>query len=1143
MIKKGIITIALAVFLIGFISAVGVNTGSWSNPTLKLGTWEETFNGTEGNAGARINANGNDGQWNLTNLISGTVEVLGPLIYKTPYTSGTFKIQSGPWGDPINVNVNAKVIADRNTGGKSILYFSTPYGGYTLVVLGKVTETSRDLTKHGGNVELTRMYIFDSDTLFVDELFEEGIYSEFLEDNLEFNYTIQGAIDASSSGDKIYVAAGTYDERIDITKPLSLIGAGVGNSIIDATSFGTDGDVIQITALIGNTKIEGFDIKTGDHNNGITSSGGTGATGKIEILKNHIISTNYCVDEYCENEQFGIIAGYGDVRKLIISNNEISNTASNSILVELQKGLTEITNNTLNGGFPSIFFMTYDDQDVTTLQKISGNIIDMSTADIGTGVAGIGINPSTYYVTLERREGKYSNFEISNNLITGLHDISFKGISIGENSADGSSGGFDDLKIFGNNISGTDGKGIQLFGHITDSDIHDNILSGLYQGMKVFTYESTFYPENNEIYHNTFSGNTVGIVNLGTNILDATYNYWGDCTGPAFGFYNSGTGDSITNTSGKVLFNPWIGICIENKSGGDCAYELKNVTLSADVTSLLDINKVWFSYTLNGVNWTSKPATKKIGDSSNYSITIPSSELIGGMNVSWNVYANDSFGFEFHNGEKTFYVRNPTFLGINPSPDGSNGWWIKEPTFTLTKDSLGGNVYYQWDSDKPLSYEGSFGLENIPNSLNQSAGTIDLNWWTNFGGTCGNETHQIQMIYIDMAKPLITDLLPGNGTTVFTNRPNISVIFDDIYGTNSGLDNNSIQMKIDNNLTLIINTKVNFSGGMKWLLSFTPNVNLTEGNHQVYLNVTDKAGWSSQKTWNFTINTTASFDMIIYSPQNNTMSGEKQIPFNISLNNKVEKIEYKNYNDNVPKWRSLCKNCEEYGYLGREKTKSVNEDENIIGIRATGYFGQISEKNISVFVDSKEPTISLIGPKKNQVTNGSDFSLKYTENNLRQILLLGNKTGNITNQCNESGKNVICNAQIDLHDFDGKFIEYWFNVSDDIRSIQSKKTTVLVDTTSPILKVNFPVNNLTNTTIYERKVPFNISVSEEVTLEFMDNSVAKPKWTKICSDCTSYGIDKLKTKSFNEGTHNLTFRAIDEAGNSDSEAVNFNVVF
>ena len=108
--------------------------------------------------------------------------------------------------------------------------------------------------------------------------------------------TIQAGISAVTSGGTVNVAAGNYPERLTIPEPLTLSGAGVGLSIIDATSFSTQGNVIDITALTGNTKIQGFDIKTGNKSNGIHSSGGTDAAGKIEILNNHIISPDNSVE-------------------------------------------------------------------------------------------------------------------------------------------------------------------------------------------------------------------------------------------------------------------------------------------------------------------------------------------------------------------------------------------------------------------------------------------------------------------------------------------------------------------------------------------------------------------------------------------------------------------------------------------------------------------------------------------------------------------------------------------------------------------------------------------------------------------------------------------------------------------------------
>jgi hypothetical protein len=345
------------------------------------------------------------------------------------------------------------------------------------------------------------------------------------------------------SGSTVNVAAGMYRERLTITKPLILTGAGVGLSIIDATSFETTGNVIDITALTGNTKIEKFDIKTGDHSNGIHSSGGTDAAGMIEILNNHIISTNFDEPHF----QFGIIAGYGDVRKLLITGNEISNTYNNSILVEKQGGETQITGNTLNGAYPTIWFMTYDGMNVAALQKVSGNTIDMSAAVPGNGGSGVAFNPSTSFVAVPGRTGKYDNVEISNNVITGLGDVSFKGISVGESSTDGIAGGVTSLKIFGNTVSGTSGKGIQFYGHITGADIHNNVLTGLYDGIKAFSYLTAFYPENNAIYRNQITGASNLLVEwAGTTTFDVEENWWGSSAGP-----------NSAKMSANVDYSPW----------------------------------------------------------------------------------------------------------------------------------------------------------------------------------------------------------------------------------------------------------------------------------------------------------------------------------------------------------------------------------------------------------------------------------------------------------------------------------------------------------------------------------------------------------------------------------------------------------
>lgn len=81
------------------------------------------------------------------------------------------------------------------------------------------------------------------------------------------NYTtIQGAIDAASPGDTIYVFNGTYQENIVVSKALSLIGENSATTTIDADAVS---DAINITANWVN--ITGFEVANGDHSQ--TSTG------------------------------------------------------------------------------------------------------------------------------------------------------------------------------------------------------------------------------------------------------------------------------------------------------------------------------------------------------------------------------------------------------------------------------------------------------------------------------------------------------------------------------------------------------------------------------------------------------------------------------------------------------------------------------------------------------------------------------------------------------------------------------------------------------------------------------------------------------------------------------------------------------
>jgi hypothetical protein len=569
-------------------------------------------------------------------------------------------------------------------------------------------------------------------------------------------------------------------------------------------------------------------------------------------------------------------------------------------------------------------------------------------------------------------------------------------------------------------------------------------------------------------------------------------------------------------------------ISIENKIHDPvCILTDENVTLFANVSSNLCIEKVIFSLFANNT-WQNFTGSSSIFSTGNYSTLIPSSYLSQNKFFNWTVYVIDCFNRTAQNGIHNFSVNSRTNLTVNPdNPNGLNGWYISEPLFTLTNPDAT-SLYYQWDSTGLLTYTSPFGLEDAPNDGNTTGGILELNYNSN---VC-NETQKSQLFKTDFTNPLITNLVPSNNSNITTTlKPTIQALLDEIYQSNSGIDKSSVSMLING---ILVSINVLDSGLIDAIARHNPPSNLAEGNHTVTINVSDNAGRFSTLTWFFNINVTDGFNLTVLSPQNANYN-TRRIPFEIQTSDKSSIVDYINFAENRPRFRRLCRNCDEYGFL-RIKKKTLKEGQNNITIRAMDMFGNTREKNISLFIDSKPPKISRTTPKRNTITNGSSFEVKYTENNLKSVQLSINPIINLSN-CN-LGINQACSTSVNLSEFDGSFIEYLFNLSDGINTKQSRSTRVFVDTISPNMVIFMPQNNSN----FTRRAQFDITISEKVKLEFFDILDSNPRWRRLCTNCDEYGNSRNKTKSFRKGNHALLIRAIDKAGNSQTKSITFTVL-
>jgi len=566
-----------------------------------------------------------------------------------------------------------------------------------------------------------------------------------------------------------------------------------------------------------------------------------------------------------------------------------------------------------------------------------------------------------------------------------------------------------------------------------------------------------------------------------------------------------GTGDFVFQPSTKGIPNqPMI---IENKnSTPNCITSGINITLSATVSGFC-VNKVVFSVLINGV-WTNFSGVKSGND---YSTKVNSGLLPDSQNVQWTVFATDCFNTTTQDGLDSFYVNSKTILTLNPAnPDGLNGWYISSPEFELTNGDAP-NIYYQWDSEENQTYFGPFGLEDASNNANVTGGILELNYWSD---VCSEQQFR-RIIKTDFSNPEIKDLIPLNGWNVVNNpRPKISAFLNEIYQSNSGIDKSKVSMFLD---SIKINPKIAQSG-LDADVSYTPISDLSEGMHEVRIDARDNSGRSSSLIWNFNLSLNATIDLNVYSPENK-LYNNKKIVFNISASEILYKIEYINYNDASPRLKSLCTNCEEYGFLKLRRI-TLNEGDNNITIRGTGEFGQVVEKNIFLKIESKQPKIIKTFPERGFVSG--IFNISFEEENPMNVTLsygnigIGFRIGKVDlPNCVLERKKWSCGINVNLFDFDGQEIEYYFSVVDVANNTAISKIRSLdVDFTPPI------INEFGYTIMGNRvKFDFNITENNFNRINYIDYNEKAPRQRALCTTLKN-GIC-IKKISFPIGEHNL----------------------
>ncbi|MBV8073448.1 MAG: right-handed parallel beta-helix repeat-containing protein [Acidobacteriaceae bacterium] len=375
---------------------------------------------------------------------------------------------------------------------------------------------------------------------------------------------IQQAVNAAGPNDTIKVAPGTYKEAVTISTPLSLVGAGRDNTIINAKDLPNGININgKDHARLGNVVVSGFTVENANFEGILITNAFS-----ITIWNNRVIQNNQSLDistvtcpgippfETAEGFDCGEGIHLTGVYYSTVTGNIVQNNAG-GILLSDETGPTHdnlIANNVVkdNPFDCGITLASHPPASGTgkPLKVFHNTIANNQSSHNGTKVPGAGAGVGMFGFL---PGATVSSNVVINNVLTdnGLPGVAFHGHAPGGEI-------LDDNVIVGNYIAGngadtddaaTPGPaGINIFGV---SPIHGTIIS-----RNVIDHEAAQVvintPAEVEVHLNNFLDDTLGVDNLSTGTVDATENWWACPAGP-------GGAEECANVGGPgVLFEPWL---------------------------------------------------------------------------------------------------------------------------------------------------------------------------------------------------------------------------------------------------------------------------------------------------------------------------------------------------------------------------------------------------------------------------------------------------------------------------------------------------------------------------------------------------------------------------------------------------------
>ena len=378
---------------------------------------------------------------------------------------------------------------------------------------------------------------------------------------------IGAAVSAAGANDTINIGAGTYSEGVVLNKPLALIGAGSGATIINAKGQpngiyidGLDNPGMAgllITGLaVTNANFEGILVTNASY---------------LVISENHVTGNNQSLDvasgtcpgvpvfETNEGQDCGEGIHLMGVDHATVAQNE-SDLNSGGILLTDETGYNHDNliagNNVHDNPFACGITMASHPPSPKATSKVPYGVFDNTVTgntseNNGLGVPGAGAGVGVF-------AAGPGNLSFGNKIIGNvLRNNGLPGVTIHNHAAPPGAPAINlnDNVIAGNTISGnaadtadaatpgTTGINIYSLAPVYGTIIDGNTIEDEAEGVVINA------PGSTQVHLNNLLAGADGVLNLGKSAISATQNYWGCAGGPGTTGCALATGPSVTSVA------------------------------------------------------------------------------------------------------------------------------------------------------------------------------------------------------------------------------------------------------------------------------------------------------------------------------------------------------------------------------------------------------------------------------------------------------------------------------------------------------------------------------------------------------------------------------------------------------------------